>query len=218
MRQVYIVTHAQATHHVDEVVGGWYDSQLTPAGERAAAAIGTRLRSLIPVGADVEVYSSDLKRAQQTAAPVCKMLGVRPVLDDRLREKSYGEGEGRPQVWFRARFVPPPATGDRMNHDEGIAGAETRAVFARRLYAAMDDILQSQCEHQVIVTHGGVVTFLLAAWIKVPISALDYANFDVASGSITKLQQDDYFHSRRVLALGETSHLDSAGATPVEPP
>jgi 2,3-bisphosphoglycerate-dependent phosphoglycerate mutase len=40
--------------------------------------------------------------------------------------------------------------GDRMNHDEGIAGAETRAAFARRLYAAMDDILQSQCEHQVI--------------------------------------------------------------------
>jgi 2,3-bisphosphoglycerate-dependent phosphoglycerate mutase len=216
MRQVSIVTHAQATHHVDEVVGGWYDSQLTPSGERAATAIATRLRSLIPVGADVEIYSSDLKRAQQTAASVAKMLAVRPVLDDRLREKSYGEGEGRPQAWFRARFVPPPPVGDRMNHDEGIAGAETRAVFARRLYAAMDDILQSQCEHQVIVTHGGAVTFLLAAWIKMPASALDYVNFGVASGSVTKLQEDDYFHSRRVLTLGDTSHLDSLGATPVE--
>ena len=214
MRQLYVVTHAQATHHVHEVVGGWYDSQLTPHGERAATAIGGRLRSLIPVGANVEIYSSDLKRAQQTAAPVSEILGVRPVLDDRLREKSYGAGEGRPQAWFRARYIPPPPTGDRMNHDEGITGAETRDVFARRLYAAMDDILRNQCEHQVIVTHGGAVTFLLAAWIKMPVSALDYVNFDVASGSITKLQEDDYFHSRRVLALGDTGHLDSLGATP----
>ena len=68
MRQFYVVTHTQATHHVDEAVGGWYDSQLTPGGERAATTIGTRLRSLIPVGADVEIYSSDLKRAQETAA------------------------------------------------------------------------------------------------------------------------------------------------------
>jgi probable phosphoglycerate mutase len=211
MRQVYVVTHAQATHHVHEVVGGWYDSQLTASGERAAVAIGSRLRSLIPAGAEVEIYSSDLKRARQTAAPVSEILGIRPVLDDRLREKSYGEGEGRPQAWFHARFVPPPAAGDRMNHNDGIAGAETRAVFARRLYAAMDDILRSQCEHQVIVTHGGAVTFLLAAWIKMPISALDYVNFAVASGSVTKLQEDDYFHSRRVLALGDTSHLDSLG-------
>jgi 2,3-bisphosphoglycerate-dependent phosphoglycerate mutase len=66
------------------------------------------------------------------------------------------------------------------------------------------------------LTHGGAVTFLLAAWIKMPVSALDYVNFGVATGSVTKLHEDDYFHSRRVLTLGDTSHLDSLGATPVE--
>lgn len=216
MRQVYVVTHTQASHHVDEIVGGWYDSQLTPSGERAAAAVGTRLRTLIPAKAAVEIFSSDLKRAQQTAAPVSKMLGVQPVLDARLREKSYGVGEGRPQAWFRARFIPPPPTGDRMDHDEGIPGAETRAVFARRLYAAMDDILQSHCQHQVIVTHGGAITFLIAAWIRMPISAVDYVSFGVASGSITELKEDDYFHNRQVASLGDTRHLGSADAAPVE--
>lgn len=90
----------------------------------------------------------------QTAAAVGAALGVRLILDERLREKSYGEAEGRPEAWFRARF-----------------------------------------------------TFLLAAWIKMPIGALDYVSFGVASGSITELREDDHFHNRHVAALGDTSHL-----------
>ncbi|GGL38005.1 hypothetical protein [Nocardia jinanensis] len=36
MRTVHVVTHPEATHHVDRV-GGWYDSGRIAAGERAAA-------------------------------------------------------------------------------------------------------------------------------------------------------------------------------------
>lgn len=36
MRHLYVVTHTEATHHVDNIVGGWHDSQLTPNGKRAA--------------------------------------------------------------------------------------------------------------------------------------------------------------------------------------
>jgi 2,3-bisphosphoglycerate-dependent phosphoglycerate mutase len=106
--------------------------------------------------------------------------------------------------------VPPPASGDRMNHDEGITGAETKAVFARRIYAALDDILQSPCEHQVIVTHGLAATFLVAAWIKMPIDSLSYVHLGTKSGSITTLKEDDYLHNRQVISLGDTSHLDRA--------
>lgn len=211
MRHVYVVTHTEATHHVDNIVGGWHDSQLTPAGKRAAAAIAAGLREMIPASCDVEVYSSDLKRAQQTAAPVSELLHAQLVLDRRLREKSYGVAEGRPQAWLEERFVPPPASGDRMNHDEGVAGAETKAMAARRIYAALDDILQSPCEHQVVVTHGFAATFLVAAWIRMPIDSLGYVNFGVKPGSITTLQEDDYFHNRQVVSLGDTSIGEGIG-------
>lgn len=36
MRHLYVVTRTEATHHVDNIVGGWHDSQLTPNGKRAA--------------------------------------------------------------------------------------------------------------------------------------------------------------------------------------
>ncbi len=207
MRTIYIVQHPEATHHVDRVVGGWFDSALTPRGERDASSIASALRAAIPASAAPQLFSSDLRRTSQTAAAIGALLGVTPILDRRLREKSYGEAEGWPQAWLDERFVPPPADGDRMHHDEGVAGAETKAAFAARVYAAMDTILESECEHQIVVTHGFAVTFLIAAWIKMPIEAAGYVNFRAAPGSITVLREDDYWHSRQVASLGDTRHL-----------
>ena len=55
MRNVYVVTHPEATHHVEGVVGGWHDSQLTAGGVHAAASIAEELRARIPNDATVEL-------------------------------------------------------------------------------------------------------------------------------------------------------------------
>jgi probable phosphoglycerate mutase len=210
VRTLYVVTHPEATHHIEAVVGGWHDSRLTPAGVRAAASIARALRARIPDGAEVELFSSDLQRTRRTAEEAAELFGVKPILDRRLREKSYGQAEGRPQEWLDRRFVPPPAVGERMDHDEGVEGSETKAEWAQRIYAAMDEILQRPCEHQVIVTHGGSLTFVVASWIRMPIRSAGYASFRAPSGSITTLREDDFFHNRQVISLGDTRHLDSA--------
>ncbi|MCX4649692.1 MULTISPECIES: histidine phosphatase family protein [unclassified Streptomyces] len=212
MRTLYVVTHPEATHHVEGVVGGWHDSQLTPAGIRAAVSIAQGLRAQIPDVAEVELFTSDLHRTLRTADEVADAFGVKLIQDRRLREKSYGEAEGMPQEWLDRRFVPPPAVGERMEHDEGVEGSETKAAWARRIYAAMDEILQSSCEHQIIATHGGSLTFVVASWIKMPIESAGYASFRAPSGSITTLREDDFFHNRQVDSLGDTLHLDSAQA------
>ncbi|MFE4685229.1 histidine phosphatase family protein [Streptomyces sp. NPDC056721] len=212
MRTLYVVTHPEATHHLEGVVGGWHDAQLTPAGIRAALSIAQALRARIPDGAEVEVFSSDLQRTSRTAEEVAELFGVKPILDRRLREKSYGEAGGKPQEWLDRRFVPPPAVGERMDHDENVKGAETKAAWAQRVYAAMDEILQSPCAHQILVTHGGSLTFVVASWIKMPIESAGYASFRASSGSITTLHEDDFFHNRHVVSLGDTLHLDSAHA------
>jgi len=90
-----------------------------------------------------------------------------------------------------------------------VQGAETTRVFARRVYAAMDEILRHQYEHQIIVTHGGALTFVVACWIGMPIESLGYVNFRASAGSITTLREDDYFHNRQVVSLGDIRHLNS---------
>ena len=212
MRTLYVVTHPEAKHHIEGVVGGWHDSQLTPAGVRAAVSIARALRAHVPDGAEVELFSSDLQRTRRTAEEAAELFGVKPMLDRRLREKSYGQAEGRPQEWLDRRFVPPPAVGERLEHDEGVEGSETKAAWAQRIYAAMDEILQRPCEHQIIVTHGGSLTLVVASWIKMPIESVGYASFRARPGSITTLREDDFLHNRQVVSLGDTGHLDSANA------
>ncbi|MEV2220135.1 histidine phosphatase family protein [Nocardia vinacea] len=207
MRTMYVIVHPESTHHVEGLVGGWYDSQLTSAGLRCADAIADALRSRIPAQVEVELFSSDLRRAARTATVIGNVLQASPILDPRLREKSYGAAEGRPQEWLDRRFVRPPVVGERMGHDEGIPGSETIAAFARRIYAAMDAMRQRHCDRQIVVTHGGAITFVVAAWSMLPIESLGYVRFHAAPGSITELREDDYFHNRQVVGLGDIRHL-----------
>jgi len=209
MRSVYVVTHPEATHHTERLVGGWYDSQLTRAGVSAAESIGVALRAKIPRGSEVELFSSDLQRARQTAQIIGGLLEVNVTLDHGLREKSYGEAEGKPQAWLDQRFMPPPAVGDRMHHSDGVSGSENKWSFATRVYASVEGILEGRGEHQIVVTHGFTATFVLAAWIRMPIEAAGYVNFRVSPGSITELRQDDYFYNRQIVVLNGLTHLSA---------
>lgn len=207
MRTVYVVTHPEATHHVEQIVGGWYDSDLTPAGVRATTAIAAALRPGIPDGAEVEIFSSDLTRTRRTAAEVARVFGVDPVLDRRLRERSFGEAEGKPRAWLDGRFLAPPATGERRLDHVSSPGAEPIRSVAARAYAAMVEILAHPCEWQIIVTHGGTLTYLVACWIGMPVESVGQVAFRSVSGGITTLCEDDRFHSREVVALGDIRHL-----------
>ncbi|MEV0698070.1 histidine phosphatase family protein [Saccharopolyspora sp. NPDC050389] len=209
MRWLYAVVHPEATHHVDGRVGGWFDSELTDLGRIHADAIATRLRELVPGGARSELHSSDLRRAVQTAKPIEVALESEAVLMADLREKSYGVAGGRRQEWFRERFVPPPGEGERLNHDEGIEGAETKLEWIERVYRAVAYLRTRSCDHQIVVTHGGSLSWVVAAWLGIPVSACAYASFRSSSGGITVLQEDDYFHNRTLHTLNDVSHLTS---------
>lgn len=209
MRTLLVVTHPEASHHVEGLVGGWHDSTLTPRGIEQAGLIAKRLRDAIPSGTRPEIYSSDLQRCLQTAEIIGAVLQASVFATRDLREISYGKAEGKPQSWLDERFVFPPAERNesRLDHDYGIPGAETRREAAERIYRAMDHILSNPAEHQVIVTHGFALTFVVAAWIEMPLEAAGLIGVPASSGSITTLSQEAPFHNRSIIALHDTSHL-----------
>jgi probable phosphoglycerate mutase len=207
-RDIYVVTHAQSEHHVQGVVGGWHDTDLTALGRRQADAIAARIVDLAG-GAPVEIYASDLKRAVQTAEPIAGRLGVEVTLMSGLREKSFGVAGGRPIAWLDARFVSPPMDGGRLDHHEGVNGAETRRALFTRLFLAMDQILARPCDTQVIVTHGFALTGVIAAWFRLPMDAAGWIGFRPASGGVTHLQQDDRFFERALVSFNDCGHLQS---------
>jgi probable phosphoglycerate mutase len=210
MRYVYLVTHPEAQHHVDGLVGGWYDSELTARGRLQAESIAEVLASRIG-GQPVEVYSSDLRRAGEAAERIAKRFSVEVQVDARLRERSNGEADGKPQAWLEERRIPLPEYGDRLGHHDGPAGAETRLALVERLYPALDDILSRPVETQIVVSHGSASSYLIAAWIGMPMLSTDRGFFPLKSGSITTLRRNDTHFSHQVVALNETQHLQVAG-------
>ena len=207
LKNLCVVTHAQSEHHTEGLVGGWYDSVLTDLGLRQAVRIGQRIGELVPQDAPVELYSSDLRRAYQTAEAIARLVRVPIRITADLREMSYGDADGRPRSWLDERFVHSPKVGNRMDHRNGIPGAETRREFAERIYRALDLILASPCPHQIVVTHGFALTFVVAAWIGMPLAAAGSVAVTSTSGGITLLSEDEVFHNRGIVRLNDTSHL-----------
>ncbi|MDQ4026053.1 MAG: histidine phosphatase family protein, partial [Actinomycetota bacterium] len=158
MKTLYVVTHPQSKHHAEGRVGGWFDSGLTELGLSQAASIGQRIRELLPEDAPADLHSSDLLRAYQTAEAIAHRIRAPIQTTADLREKSYGDAEGKPQSWLDERFIHAPRMGNRLDHRVGIPGAESKREFAGRIYRAMDRILASSCPYQIVVTHGFALT------------------------------------------------------------
>lgn len=133
MKRVYVVTHPEATHHVEGLVGGRYDSQLTDRGRTDARAIAERLRELVPSNVVPSLYTSDLIRTTQIARLIADQCAIKPLLLADLREKSYGVTGGRPQAWLDSCFVPSPPVKERLDHNEEIEG-ETKQEWVLRVY------------------------------------------------------------------------------------
>ena len=131
MRSLHLVTHPEATHVVERLVGGWYDSDLTARGAEQAERIAAVITARVPSNEGV-LFSSDLRRARRTAELISAALGVEPVLDAGLREQSYGVAEGLPvgTVGFAphraACALRPPAA--RSQTDEGPAADYAEAT------------------------------------------------------------------------------------------
>jgi len=205
-RNLYFVTHMEATHHAENLVGGWYDSSLTPRGMRCSRRVAMALSLRIPAESSALLFCSDLLRTRQTAEPIAESLGLEMLADADLREQSYGAAEGTPPG--STSYVPPPVHGDRMRHRDGIDDSESRFEWAGRAFAALQRILARRAQDMIVVTHGGTATYLIAAWIGLPLEEAGYVKFKVSAGSITHLREDDFFHDRQVMTLNDVSHLD----------
>ena len=212
-RSLFVVTHPEARHHLEARVGGWHDSELTVRGELEADLIAAELRSRIPSTASAQVFTSDLRRTRTTAEVIADRLGSRAIELRGLREKSYGVAEGREQSWLDQRFVFPPVPDDafdhatRLDHFEGIDGAETRREAGARVYATVDEVLARQSSHQVVVTHGFTHTFVIGRWLELPLEAMGRATFAAQPGCITELTEDDLFGNRTLRSLAAVDHL-----------
>ena len=121
MATMILLRHGQSVWNAANKFTGWTDVELSEVGEAEAAKAG---EDLAEIDIDV-VHTSDLIRAQRTAAIVMKHNRVSADVpthrDFRLNERHYGAlqgldkdetrakyGEEQVHIWRRSYDIPPP--------------------------------------------------------------------------------------------------------------
>ena len=165
-RRVVLLRHGRTAHNATGRIQGQLDVELDEVGRAQALAVADVLAEASPYA----VVSSDLSRAQDTAAAVADRAGVSLLLDERLREISLGGWQGLTADEVRERF-PEEHAAWRRGEDVRRGGGET--YFDAGLRAA--ECIRSQLADLpdgrtlIAVTHGGTARGALGVLLELPV-------------------------------------------------
>jgi 2,3-bisphosphoglycerate-dependent phosphoglycerate mutase len=139
-----------------ELETGIADPELAAEGheqaEKMAAYLGVE---------DVEaVYVSPLRRALETASPLCKVLGLEAVVSEGVAEFDRNSREYVPVEELRATNDP---RWEKLLRGEWDGVDEDPSIFKARVVATVEDMIARHPGGRVVVVcHGGVINQYLA--------------------------------------------------------
>ena len=178
MKTVITIQHTQSVHHINGMIGSWTDWDLSEMGKKQAECIGKKLSKELD-GKSFVIYSSDLKRAKQTAEIVGQFLKLSPILATELRERNLGKCVGKSVQWLKENIECQEKTVD----DRMFSDAESRRDEWNRLLPFYQKIMNSTDENIIIVSHGDLLSVFNAMWIGLDVESLNQAEmFGMAGG------------------------------------
>jgi alpha-ribazole phosphatase len=134
--QILLISHALTQWNIEGKIQGHTDVPLHPLGEKMARWLADQLVAE-PIHA---VYSSDLKRAYQTAWPTAEQKSLKIIQDIRLREGRTVNQE-RSKIYPTLPFTPE---------------VETENDLRNRMTGVLSEIgLAHDDQTVLVVSHGG---------------------------------------------------------------
>jgi probable phosphoglycerate mutase len=154
-----LIRHGETHWNTERRLQGHTDVELNHRGKAQAIQMATALKKLA-LNFDA-LYTSDLKRAADTANAIVREFKVPAIVMSDLRERHFGALQGlsisdaptlKPKLWqaHMARDI-----------DHELEGGESIAQFARRVQDALEMILQKHfAETVILVSHGGTLDMM----------------------------------------------------------
>jgi len=210
VRRLLLARHGQSVSNAIRRFQGAQDVALSPLGMRQAEALG----QAVSRRAIAHVYVSPFERARHTAEIALAGLGLPLTVVDDLRELSLGEWEGCTVEEIRTRPGDPYARWVRDPVQCPPPGGEPLADVQARVLRAIEGITAAHPngDDVLIVSHGGVISALLAHCFGLPLSSI--WRIAVANCSLSEIAPP------RVVSVNETGHLraiDVAVTAPMSP-
>lgn len=187
MKTIITIQHTQSIHHTNGMVGSWTDWDLSELGIQQAKRIGEKLKVEL-ADRELVMYSSDLKRAKQTAENVGEYLGISPVLRTELRERNLGRCCGKSVKWLRENLEKQERTID----DRLFSDAESRRDEWNRLKPFFEEVMGNEEENIIIVSHGDLLSVFNAMFLGLDVESLNQAEmFGLAGGVSYMFENND---------------------------
>jgi broad specificity phosphatase PhoE len=205
--QLYLVRHGETHSNRERRFQGQLDVPLSPAGQAQAEALGRWLADRpAPFGA---LYSSDLRRAAQTAETVAAHLGLTPILAPALREIDCGEWQGLTGAEIEARFPGGLQTWNDQPDAFCLPGGESVRDLERRIVAFyQDSVAPQRGDAVVLISHGLALSVLIAALLDWDlVEAWRERRAGMANTGVTILTRDPAQGGYRLDLLNSTEHL-----------
>jgi len=204
MTQILFARHGETEWNAIRRVQGWTDIPLSPLGQAQASALADRLAST-PLTA---IYSSDLTRAMDTAAPTALRQGLEVHPRPGLREKGFGDWEGLtqpelergyPELWHRYHVL--------RDLEAVVPGGETWQEVVARVSSTLRRVLADHpnpSDTVLLVGHGGSGRVVILEALQAALPTMLHLHLDNASLSQLDFKTAD---DGRVLLLNDISHL-----------
>ena len=166
--RILAIRHGETSWNVDSRIQGHLDIGLNDTGRWQAERLGMALKDE-PIAA---IYASDLSRAHDTALAVSRHTGVPVRPEPGLRERSFGEFEGR--TFAEIEIECPEQARRWRQRDPSFtpAGGESLLMLeARVLSVAARLAAQHPGEQIALFAHGRVMDILYRAATRLDLQA-----------------------------------------------
>ena len=181
--RIIAIRHGETAWNVDTRIQGHLDIPLNEVGEWQAQQAGEALAN----ESIQAIYSSDLKRAYVTAQAVAKTTGAPLTPTQSLRERSFGDFQGRTFAQIEAES-PEQALRWRKRDPEFTpeGGGESLIMLRERIDATVNEIAARHPGEQIVlVAHGGVMDVLYRLATKLDLKAP--RTWDLTNAAINRL-------------------------------
>ncbi|CAM5763740.1 phosphoglycerate mutase [Labrys miyagiensis] len=164
---LYFMRHGETNWNAEARLQGQQDVPLNDVGRDQAAEVGRRLVGVLPEPDGLPWQVSPLGRTRETAELARKAIGLPPArykLDDRLKELTFGDWEGK--TWAELRSIDRNMVKARSANkwDYVPPRGESYAMLRDRIAGWLKTVNQDL----VVVSHGGVARVLLTLLTGMP--------------------------------------------------
>ena len=150
--KIFLVRHGETTWNTRKIWQGQIGGGLNELGRKQAESAASKL-----LGRKISaIYSSDLKRALDTARIISEKTGIRIQEDPEFRERHLGLLSGMEESEILKRY-PDLILEDGFLGSNDIGNAEPWKDFCNRVASRFMKVSSESDNDICIVTHGGVI-------------------------------------------------------------